>query len=99
LRKLIGKFVSCIQQFRVECAYPRKTRGANTFLIKKILVQTKQKRSNMSDQERYPCSLCWQESGGKLIVPNVQGFNLGSGGHWYACEKHLNNPMFQKEEK
>ena len=53
----------------------------------------------MSDQERYPCSLCWQESDGKLIIPNVQGFNLGSGGHWYACEKHLNDPMFQKEEK
>jgi hypothetical protein len=45
--------------------------------------------------ERYPCSLCWQESGGKLIVPNVRGFNLGSGGHWYACEEHLSDPMFR----
>jgi hypothetical protein len=49
--------------------------------------------------ERYPCSFCWQESGGKKVVPNVQGFNLGGGGHWYACQDHLNEPMLRDRHK
>ena len=42
-----------------------------------------------------PCSFCWQNSDGKLEVESVQGFNLGSGGHWFACEDHLSEPMLE----
>lgn len=49
--------------------------------------------------KRYPCSFCWQNSGGTLEVESVEGFNLGSGGHWYACKLHLSEPMLRGRQK
>lgn len=46
--------------------------------------------------KRYPCSFCWQDSNGTIEVESVRGFRLTSGGgHWFACEKHLSEPMLQ----
>jgi hypothetical protein len=53
----------------------------------------------MSGTKRYPCTLCWLDSNGTKEVPSVRGFNLDLGGNWYACEKHLNDPMFQPRNK
>lgn len=51
-------------------------------------------------QKRYPCSFCWQDSNGTLEVESVQGFSLSSGGgHWFACEKHLDHPLLQGEKE
>ena len=50
-------------------------------------------------RKRYPCSFCWQNSNGKLEVESVKGFDLGSGGHWYACRLHLNEPMLRGRPK
>ena len=54
---------------------------------------------NKQNRTRYPCSFCWMNSNGTIEVESVQGFNLGSGGNWYACRLHLNEPMLRGRQK
>ena len=54
---------------------------------------------NKQKRKRYPCSFCWMNSNGTIEVESVQGFSLGSGGNWYACKLHLNEPMLRGRQK